>query len=208
MTATTESATRDAYDAVAALYTDMFRDVMNDPPLDRALISAFAELARGGAPVADLGCGPGRMTGFLASLGVDAFGVDLSPEMIAQARAEHPGLRFEVGTMTSLDLPDGGAGGILAWYSTIHTPPADLPPIFAEFHRVLAPGGHLLIGFPFREGDAPQVFDHKVAPAYRWPCDPLSALLGEAGLVEVGRLVRAPGEVERFPGGALLLRKP
>ncbi|MGW4848298.1 class I SAM-dependent methyltransferase [Nocardia brasiliensis] len=66
-------------------------------------------------PVADVGCGPGEVTAHLHELGVDAFGIDLSPAMIDVARRDHPGLRFEVGSMTELNLPvasvvDPGAG--------------------------------------------------------------------------------------------------
>ena len=48
-------------------------------------------------PVADVGCGPGHVTAHLNKLGVDAFGIDLSPAMLDLARRDHPGLRFEVG---------------------------------------------------------------------------------------------------------------
>jgi SAM-dependent methyltransferase len=47
--------------------------------------------ARGGGSVADVGCGPGRITAHLRQLGVDAFGIDLSPGMIEVAR--RPGRR-------------------------------------------------------------------------------------------------------------------
>jgi hypothetical protein len=47
----------------------------------------------------------------------------------------------------ALDLADGVLGGIVAWYSIIHTPPQRLPVTFAEFGRVLSPGGHLLLAF-------------------------------------------------------------
>ncbi|GAA4233203.1 class I SAM-dependent methyltransferase [Actinomadura meridiana] len=204
----TESETRAGYDAVAVLYADLFRDAMDDQHLERGLIAAFAELVRGPLPVADLGCGPGRVTPLLASLGLSVFGVDLSPGMIAQAREEHPELRFEVGSMASLDIPDASLGGALVWFSTIHTAPDDLPLIFAEFHRVLAPGGHLLTAFQTREGDAPEAFDHKVTLAYRWPIEALSVLLREAGLVELARVRREPLPEERLPTGYLLLRKP
>ncbi|RFS83174.1 class I SAM-dependent methyltransferase [Actinomadura spongiicola] len=205
----TESATRAAYDSVAVLYADTFRDVMDDLPLDRAMVAAFAELVRGDLPVADLGCGPGYLTAHLASLGLSAFGVDLSPGMLAQAREEHPDLRFDEGTMTSLDLADESLGGILAWYSIIHKAPDELPPILAEFHRVLAPGGHVLVGFQTCEKDTPEPFDHKVALAYRWPPGGLSAVFRRAGLIETARLVRQPTSIhERTPAGILLLRKP
>ncbi|WP_157420326.1 class I SAM-dependent methyltransferase, partial [Actinomadura kijaniata] len=85
-------ATRAAYDAVATLYAELFRDSVEGHPLDRALVTAFAEhvWATGGGPVADLGCGPGGVTARLASLGVTAFGVDASPAMIELARQEYP----------------------------------------------------------------------------------------------------------------------
>ena len=102
-----------------------------------------AELVRAGGngPVADVGCGPGWVTAILARLGLDAFGVDLSPRTIALARRTHPHLRFEVGSMLALDLADGSLGGLLACYSIIHVPWELRPKLFAEFHRVLAPGG-------------------------------------------------------------------
>jgi trans-aconitate methyltransferase len=37
-------------------------------------------------PVADVGCGPGNVTAHLHTLGLTAFGVDLSPEMVGLAR--------------------------------------------------------------------------------------------------------------------------
>lgn len=157
--------TRTGYDAWAVPYAELFANRLDDYPLDRAMLAAFAEFVRadGGGPVADLGCGPGHVTALLHSLGLTASGVDLSAEMIAIARKAHPELRFEEGSMTALPLDDGELGGILARYSIIHTPPERLPEVFAEFHRVLAPGGHLLLAFqvprrslPARGGLRPQ----------------------------------------------------
>jgi SAM-dependent methyltransferase len=78
--------------------------------------------------VADVGCGPGRITAYLRELGVDAFGIDLSPAMIGVARRDHPGLRFEVGSMTDLDLADASVAGLVAWYSLIHVPDDEIGP--------------------------------------------------------------------------------
>ncbi|MFI7446117.1 class I SAM-dependent DNA methyltransferase [Nonomuraea sp. NPDC049714] len=204
--------TRDSYDAVAAQYAEAFSATLETAPLQRAMLDAFAALVRGGGPVADVGCGPGYATGHLHALGVDAFGVDLAPEMIALARQAYPGLRFEVGTMAALDVPDGALGGVLSRYSIIHTPPERLPEIIAEFSRVLAPGGHLMLSFVAHDEPAEpaEAYDHRVALAYRWSPDRVAGLLGEHGLDEVARLVYAPGEdtVRGFPAVDLLTRKP
>ncbi|MGO4649617.1 class I SAM-dependent methyltransferase [Nocardia sp. 2YAB30] len=203
--------TRAAYDAVASLYAELFSNVLETLPLERALLAAFAELvqAHDVGPVADIGCGPGHVTAHLNALGPTTFGIDLSSEMVALARRDHPELRFDEGSMTALDLPDGVLGGILAFYSTIHTPPQQLPAVFAEFQRVLAPGGHLLLGFFAGHDPLPQEFDHKVTLAYRWSPDSLAELLRQAGFVEVARMLREPHENERqFQHAQLLVRKP
>jgi SAM-dependent methyltransferase len=202
-------ATADAYDAVAVRYAEFARNEFDALPLDRAVLAAFAELARttDTGPVAELGCGPGHVTAHLRDLGLDVFGVDLSPVMIDLAREAYQDLRFQVGSMDALDLADGKLNGIVSWYSVIHTPAQDMPSYFAEFHRVLAPDGYLLLAFFESEGEPITAFDHKVAPAYRWPIDDLAGLAGEAGFIEVGRMLREPREEERYRRGHLLMRK-
>lgn len=146
--------TRTSYDTDAEGYAEQVRDLLGAAPYLRAGLALFAELVRdaGGGPVADVGCGPGHVTRHLHELGVDAFGIDLSPEMVALARRDHPGLRFEVGTMTDLDLADGSVAGLLAFWSVIHVPDHAVPGVFAEFHRVLRPDGPVLVGFHVGEG--------------------------------------------------------
>lgn len=201
--------TADAYDSVATLYLDLVRDSLDGLPLDRSFLATFAEAVTtaGGGSVAELGCGPGYLTAHLRDSGLDVFGIDLSPVMIDLARETYPDLRFEVGSMDALGLADGELNGIVSWYSLIHTPPRDVPPYFAEFRRVLAPGGHLLLGFFESEGEPVTAFDHKVTTAYRWPLDDLAAMAREAGFVEIGRMLREPQEGERFRRGHLLMRR-
>ncbi|WP_405783339.1 class I SAM-dependent methyltransferase [Streptomyces sp. NBC_00859] len=207
-------ATRSAYDAAAPVYAQLFRDELRDRPLDRAILSAFAELvvsASGDGQVADLGCGPGHITAHLSELAVKVFGVDVSPAMIESARQAYPALRFDVGSMAALDIADGILEGVLSRWSLIHTPPPELPSVLAEFHRVLKPGGHLLLGFSASDGPShpSQVFDHAVTPAYRWSPDHLAAMLRESGLHEVARMVREPQPTDRrqFQEIQLLARK-
>ena len=205
--------TRTSYAAFAAEYTEHVRHELDRFPLARALLSHFAELvqANGGGPVADLGCGPGRVAAHLARLGLDVLGIDLTPAMVEIARREHPSLRFEVGTMAALDLPDDGLAGALAWYSIIHTPPARLPVVFAELHRVLAPGGHLLLAF--QVGDQPvrptEMAGHPVTLTFhRHQVDAVADLALGAGLEVVARTRQERQEGELTPQGFVLARKP
>lgn len=200
---------RAAYDGAAARYTAHVKAASRNP-LDHALLDAFAELVGDTGPIADLGCGPGRLTGYFAASGHDVLGVDLAPEMIQLARTAYPELRFSVGSMTALDIPDGELAGVLAWYSVIHTPPAVLPAILGEFRRVLAPGGYALVGFFSGTDldDEPREFDHQVTPGFRWPTGRMASLLAEAGFVEVATMVREPADTERFQRGHVLARTP
>jgi SAM-dependent methyltransferase len=143
------SDTRSSYDTDARGYADKVRGLLDGMPYLRASLTLFAELVHGagGGPVADVGCGPGYVAGYLHDAGVDVFGIDLSPEMVAIARRDHPDVRFEVGTMTDLDLADDSVVGIVAFWSVIHVPDHAIPGVFEEFRRVLRPQGLLLIGF-------------------------------------------------------------
>jgi SAM-dependent methyltransferase len=198
--------TRIAYDVVAADYADLARDLMAGATWDRAVLGAFAEIASG--PVADVGCGPGRITGHLAGLGLAARGIDLSPAMIEVARRDHPGLSFEVGSLLDLDLPDGGLGGLVAWYSLVHTPRELLSVAFAEFFRVLRPGGHVLLAF--KAGDQRRTLtsgyghDDLDLDVYEFPPDLVIELLTEAGFTERMRLVRAAEGREKQPQAYVL----
>lgn len=201
------AAVRESYDTVAADYARVVKSPAELDPLSRGMLAAFAELVRadGRGPVADLGCGPGKVTAHLAGLGLEVFGVDVSPRMVELARKAHPDLRFSVGSMTALDLEDGRLGGILAYYSTHHTPPELLPRVFAEFHRTLTPGAPLMLaghaGEDERRSPTHAYGGHPVSYAsYLLPPDRIAKLLEQAGFDVVARLVQEadPGSKRMF----------
>ncbi|WP_249998104.1 class I SAM-dependent methyltransferase [Actinoplanes sp. M2I2] len=204
--------TRKSYDTVAVSYADLLRDALAGEPFQRGILGILAEMVRaqGGGPVADIGCGPGRLTGYLDGIGLDVFGVDLSPAMIEVARRDHPGLRFEVGSMTALDVGDGSLAGVLAWFSLIHVPDDEVPTALSEFHRVLRPGGALLIGFHAGEGSRLKtegygghpmnVYVHRRSPGRMVPW------LEAAGFTVEAEMLHHPGP--GVEGGFLFAGKP
>jgi SAM-dependent methyltransferase len=215
------AATRVAYDTVAHDYAEVLRNELAAKPYDRAMLAAFAELVRSGGAgtrVADLGCGPGRITAHLDGLGLDAFGLDLSPQMIAVARARHPTLSFDVGSIEALALADDALVGIVAWYSIIHTPPERLPAVFAEFARVLAPRGVALLAFQAvsdaaASGSAAEprhvahAYGHDLdLDAYRLAPERIREQLADAGFIVEATLIREPDEAERTRQAFLMAR--
>jgi SAM-dependent methyltransferase len=200
------------YNEIAEYYADRFVDELDGKPVDRALFGLFAELVQssGGGPVADVGCGPGRVTRYLHSLGLNVFGIDLSAEMLAIARRENPDLRFSEGSMTALELEDASLSGILAKHSIIHVPLEHHGDVIAEFHRALVPGGYLML--VFQVGDEPSRFSALPGVAeslvfYRLQPDRTAELLVKAGFDVRLRTVRAADPEEKTPHAFPLARR-
>lgn len=212
---TREAATRDSYDVIAQTYTDWVADELTAKPHDRAVLGAFSELVlgTGSAEVLDIGCGPGRITSFLAALGLTPRGLDLSPTMVDLAQGLYPTLGFDVGSMTALPYADDSFSGLVAWYSTIHVPDDALALSFAEAARVLRPGGWFQLAFQL--GDR---IDHVSDLAgfsvdldfHRRSIDDVLTALEPHGFSPVTRLEREPDRAGPFPEatrqGYLLVR--
>jgi SAM-dependent methyltransferase len=141
-----------SYDTVARAYAERFAGELAHKPLDRELLARFASDVKGRGDVYDLGCGPGQTTAFLDGLGVNVRGLDLSAGLLREARKRHPGIPFEQGDMLALPLADSYLAGVVAFYAIVHFSPAGLRTALAEMHRVLQPGGRLLLAFHIGEG--------------------------------------------------------
>jgi len=138
---------QDSYDRVAAEYARRIFGELEHKLLDRQLLDRFATRVQGLGPVCDLGCGPGHVARYLHERGVHVTGLDLSAEMVEQARRLNPSIEFRQGNILSLDYDDGAWGGIVAFYSIIHVPRAKIAVALAEMKRVLRRGGLLLLAF-------------------------------------------------------------
>jgi ubiquinone/menaquinone biosynthesis C-methylase UbiE len=151
------------------------------------------------------------MTRLLTSLGLDVSGIDLSPGMIAVARRNYPELSFEAGELADLPFQDGRLGGVFAWYSIIHSSPEELPGVFAEFFRVLAPGGHALLSFQVGEGhrNLKRAYGHEVSMvAHLFTPEVIADHLAGAGFDVVAQLTRPARPQENTPQAVLLAHRP
>lgn len=181
----TTAAVSAAYGARSAEYVDLFGTIDAAADVDRDAVLTWARDITG--PVIDVGCGPGQWTHFLGEHGLAIEGIDPTPEFVAAAQKQYPDVPFRIGQAEHLDVREASLGGILAWYSLIHTPPPILDSSLAEFARCLRPEGGLAIGF--FEGPELSPFDHAVTTAYYWPLELLSARVEACGFT-VTRAVR------------------
>jgi len=186
---------RENYDGLASEYAGRLSDELRSKPLDRELLDRFVTKARG--EVCDMGCGPGQVARYLHAAGAAVFGMDISPGMIDEARKRNPGIRFQRGDMTALDLEDNQLAGIAAFYAVVNVPKQSLPLIFAQMHRVLQPGGVLLLAF--HVGDEvlrpEELWGHRVTMDWHFfPSAEISRLLEGSGF-------RVEEVIERPPYG-------
>jgi len=137
---------RSSYDRVADAYAATYFDELKNKPFDRELLLRFVRATVGGR-VCDMGCGPGQVARFLHEAGAEAFGLDLSPGMVAEARRLYAGVDFREGDMLALPLEDESLGGITAFYAIVNLPAELRPLVFREMLRVLRPAGLLLLTF-------------------------------------------------------------
>jgi SAM-dependent methyltransferase len=133
------------------------RPPMAEPSPGVRLAAATAEivdflcrwsLLRPGVRVLDYGCGVGRLTAALSDRDADVVGVDISPAMLAAARARHPRLRFE--ETGGLDLASHGRNAfdlvlmVDVLPDVVRGGYAAASRLLGEAARVLADGGRLV----------------------------------------------------------------
>lgn len=126
---------RDVYDDLAECWgkeiakPDWGLDELND----------FVTLVKksGGKKILDLGCGSGIQSKQLLQAGLEVIGLDLSPEMIRQAKKRIPKAKFIVGDMTKMDFPKESFDGVFAQASLLHIPKKLIPKVLRLIHRIL-----------------------------------------------------------------------
>ncbi len=160
------------YRARAQDYAAMTDDLSGDKHL-----AIFIAAMPPGARVLDIGCGPGRAAGQMASAGLAVDAIDAVPEMVAMAAAQ-PGV---TAWQASFDQIAGDAryDGIWANFSLLHAPRTALPGHLAAIQRALKSGGLLHIGMKTGEGEGRDALGRFYT---YYPEDSLRDLLIAAGL--------------------------
>ena len=114
---------------------------------------AFARRFAAGRRVADIACGEGYGSALLAEIAESVVGVDIDAASIEHARNAYrsrPSLRFAEGSASALPLSDACVDVVVSFETLEHLPAEAQPRMIAEFARVLAPGGMLVISSPNR----------------------------------------------------------
>lgn len=113
------------------------RVLLLDGPVQRAC----GEVA--GRRVLDVGCGEGRMCRWFATQGATPTGLDPTPELLAEARAQHPDGHYVQAGAEEVPFDEASFDLVLTYLTLIDI--EDYQEAIREMARVLRPGGRLVI---------------------------------------------------------------
>jgi SAM-dependent methyltransferase len=135
-------------DGHSAWYIERFRRLAaSGEDLDGEARFVDALLPRG-ARVLDAGCGPGRVGGALHARGHTVVGVDVDAELIEAAGEDHPGPRWVVGDLASLDLDEAPFdAAVLAGNVLVFVAPGSEQRVLSRVAAQVRPDGVVVTGF-------------------------------------------------------------
>ena len=143
----------------------------------------------------DLGCGRGEWLELMAEIGIqNAIGVDIDEEMTAPARAR--GLKIVKGSAVDYlrRLPDASQHIVSAFHLVEHLEFSEVQALFEETHRVIAPGGLLILETPNPENLVVGTSNFYIDPTHKRPMPPpLLGFLSERCGFARAKLVRLQG---------------
>ena len=144
-----------------------------------------------GARLLDVPCGHGRLTRRLAAAGMEVTGVDVSEQFLALARVEPAGPgaspAYHLGDMRRLPVP-GPFDAVVCWFTSFgYYDDGDCCLVLDEFHRVLEPGGTVLIETMHHDG---------VVRHFTSAPDATVVARGDDAQIDVSRFAPLTGRIE------------
>ncbi len=138
-----------AYDAIAEKYNATYAD--NDLVDYQYMLSFLSALS--GKKILDMGCGCGESTSYLASKNFDVIGIDLSDNMLNEARHLYPFLHFEKQDILSTSFSESSFDGIVLTYVVNHFNESGLHLLKSEVDRLLKNQGLVFLSAHVGEGE-------------------------------------------------------
>lgn len=162
-----------SYSAFARFYDSLMRGVDYEARADY-VCRALARFGREPGLTLDLACGTGSLTLALAARGLDVYGLDASPEMLAEAQRKAAAagreLLFVCQKMQQMDLFGGADTMVCALDSVNHLTKPQLEETFRRVRTFLNPGGYFLFDantlYKHREILADNVFVYDLPDVY------------------------------------------
>lgn len=181
-----------SYNQAASTYAVRFgQKSKNDVEL--RFFQSFINLITPRGTILDAGCGPGHNSQFLHDRGFQLIGADLSMGMLKVAQSNFRGPIWLQADLRHLPLPKKSIDGILAAYSLIHLPQADIVPALQQFHGLLRNKGVLFLSL--QEGT--EKGQQRNLPGSNYPvvyncytAEEMGSFLNEAGFVIIDSIIR------------------
>lgn len=152
-------------------YVDRFRAMAADRTDLTGEARLIDAMVAPGSRVLDAGCGPGRLGAELHRRGHTVVGVDADPVLIEAAEADHPGPRWLVADLSTLDLaatgaePDPFAAAVLAGNVMVFLAPDTEVDVLRRVAAHVRPDGPIVTGFHTNRDLTVAAFDAAVAAA-------------------------------------------
>jgi O-antigen chain-terminating methyltransferase len=175
----------------------------------RERLSSYVELFRDLGPVVDLGCGRGEFLDLLKERGIAASGVDGNAALVRECKDR--GLDVMEGDLLAVlrSQSDASLGGVFAAQVAEHLPPGVLQEMVRQSHRVLRPGGLLVLETvnPRSVLAFLEIYNRDLTHERPLHPDTLSFLAAAAGFSDVRVEMRSPVDpatrLQAVPGDGL-----
>jgi SAM-dependent methyltransferase len=111
----------------------------------KARYQELAEAFAGQSPVLDIGCGRGEFIELLRDAGIEASGVEIDQDLVAEGRAAGLEIASGDGLLHLASVPDASLGGVVLIQVVEHLSPQQVIDLAAISHHKLRPGGLIVV---------------------------------------------------------------